>query len=67
MDSDIENYVSWQGGELEVGDKIVIEVIDSNFDAPTYKGVTYSEEELRERKLIYFYDTPCLLYNFLLN
>lgn len=56
MDSDIENYVSWQGGELEVGDKIVIEVIDSNFDQPLNTSRRISKEERIENQLRYFYE-----------
>lgn len=56
LDSESENHVTWQGADLKVGDKIVVEVVDKDFDAPAHTGIVYSEEELRERKLKYFYE-----------
>lgn len=39
---------------IEWGDKIIIEVIDNNFDDPAQKGINYTEEEVKEREIRYF-------------
>ena len=55
LDSIEKVYVDWQGADLKKGDKIVIEVIDDNFDQPvTIRSNDSFEKETIESKLKYF-------------
>lgn len=54
LDSDLDMHVGWFSEELKVGDKILVEVIDSDFDEPTSKNKPFSEEEIRKQKINHY-------------
>ncbi|QIH33828.1 hypothetical protein [Sphingobacterium sp. DR205] len=54
LDSDLGVHVNWFGGQLKVGDKILVEVIDDGFDGPNSTYKPFSEEEIREQKMKHY-------------
>lgn len=48
-------HVSWLYQNLKPGDKITVNVIDSDFDPPAYENPKISEEDERKNKTAYFY------------
>lgn len=53
--SEVQMYVGWFGERIKVGDKILIEVIDDQFDEPTSCSKKLTEEEIREQKMEHYF------------
>jgi hypothetical protein len=56
LDSEADIHVSWYSDELKKGDKIVVEVIDENFDEPVHASRRISNDERIQQKLKYFHE-----------
>lgn len=54
LDSDLDMHYGWLSEQLKNGDKILIEVIDGEFDEPTAKSKALTEEEIREQKMKHY-------------
>ena len=55
LNSETEEHVDWFGKDLELGDKITVEVIDGPFDEPVPRKTQWSEEEMPKRKIEHYY------------
>jgi len=56
MDSVEKVYLDWQGADLKKGDKIIVEVIDDDFDKPlNIRSNESLEKQSIEDKLKYFH------------
>lgn len=62
LDSDENKQVSWYYSDLQIGDKILIEIIDTPFDPPVFysdmrtaEEVAQQKEEELKQKIAYFY------------
>ncbi|WP_438978125.1 hypothetical protein [Polaribacter sp.] len=51
LNSETKQHVSWHKKQLEVGDRITLEVISDNFDAPTSIREPKSEKDIIARKM----------------
>lgn len=56
-DSEENIHLGWQGADLKKGDKIIIEVIDADFDKPlnTWSSESFEKQSI-EDKLKYFHE-----------
>lgn len=55
LNSKTGEHLDWFSQSLEIGDKIEIEVIDSNFDQPPKIRKPITKEEELEQKIAYFH------------
>lgn len=55
LDSDKKEHVHWYRRDLELGDKIVIEVIEGPFDPPKTRSKKMTSEEMLQNKLEHYY------------
>lgn len=56
LDIETNTHVNWEGADLKKGDRIIIEVIDDNFDQPIHFSPGISKEERIEQQLRYFHE-----------